>query len=102
MVSLNSGHIILQKAIAQLIADTSGRAAWVYYPIKKQLILANSNDEAFRTIHKTKIGLLKHRNDAGDRSLSIQELILDEEIDPANRTLDYREDKSCSLLTIYL
>ncbi len=102
MVSLQNGHIVVSKNLVDQVLDNCDRAGWVYYANRNIMMLASSADDLFKSIHQSKISLFKHRNEQGDRSLSIQELLLDHEIDGKNRELKFRADEILKVLTIYL
>lgn len=101
MIRLANAHIIISREVAALLFSTAQRVNWVYYPQRKTLLIAPAADELFTSLHKTAGSLLKHKNDKGDRSMSVQELLLDHEIDNSDRALDYKADSRLNVLNIY-
>lgn len=102
MVQLNNGHIVLDNVLVQELFVNCEKLAWVYYAEKRCFMAAGITDSFFKTIHKTHEALLKHRNNNGDRSISVQELILDNDIDNTNRLLDYKADHAAGILSVFL
>lgn len=102
MVQLNNGHIVLNNVLVKELFANCEKLAWVYYAEKKCFMAANTSDSIFKTIHKTNEAILKHRNNNGDRSISIQELILDNDIDNTNRLLDYKADHAAGILSVFI
>ncbi len=100
MVKLSNAHIIIEAAVANELFGDAGRASWVYYPQRNNLIIAQSTDELFKSLHKTSTTILKHRNDKGDRSLDILSLIIDHDIDTTSRDLEYKVDKQMNVLNV--
>lgn len=102
MVQLYNGHIVLSNVLVHQLFTNCEKLTWVYYAEKKCFMAAGITDTFFKTIHKTQEALLKHRNNNGDRSISIQELILDNDIDNTNRLLDYKADDAACILLVFL
>jgi hypothetical protein len=46
--------------------------------------------------------MLKFKNNRGDRSISLEELLIDKEIDSNDRSLEYTADEKMKILTVYL
>jgi hypothetical protein len=65
----------------------------VYYPSKKVLLMAATTDELFKGLHKTSMQMLKNKNLKGDKSISLEELLIDQDIDNTDRMLDYFFDE---------
>lgn len=101
MVRLSNAHIIIDQGIAgELFADAS-QVNWVFYPRQGTMMIALPTDEGFRSVHKTSTSLLKRRNEKGDRSLSVMEILIDHEMDDTNRELDFKADKDMKILSIF-
>ncbi|MBL7757908.1 MAG: hypothetical protein JNL59_10945 [Chitinophagaceae bacterium] len=101
MVRLSNGHLVVdQSTITGLFGETT-RLLCVYYPNRNTLLLAGSDDELFKSIHKTTTALLKLRNEKGDRSISVLELILDYDLDDTNRQLEFEADTRMKVLNVY-
>lgn len=101
MVTLSNAHIIIEKHIAESIFLNLAHVNWVYYPRRAALLIAPATDEIFKSLHKTAMSVLKYRNKHGDRSISIRELLLDNEIDSSDRNLGYLADEKMKILNIY-
>lgn len=101
MVKLSNGHVIIDQATALALFGDTSQVLWVYYPQRHTLMVATPADELFKSVHKTATSLLKLRNDHGDRSLSVLELILDHDLDDTNRQLEYTADEQMKVLSVY-
>lgn len=102
-VQLKNGHLIIGAALAGRIFGLAEQVDWVYYSAEGKLLAAPHGDEVFRQLHKTRTSMLKHKNSQGDRSMSVQELLLDEAIDPSDRDIAFKtEDAPMQLLNISL
>jgi hypothetical protein len=101
MVYLSNGHIIISKEIAESHFGDSAQVNWVFYPKQNAIMIAAMNDELFKSLHKTSMSMLKYKNDSGQRSISVQEVLLDHDIDPENRELDFKADATMKVLTVY-
>jgi hypothetical protein len=101
MVRLSNAHIVISSdTVAQLFGDAV-RASWVYYPQRKTMLVANGQDELFKSLHKTADSILKYSNNQGDRSIAIRELLIDNELDDSNRELAFTADAQMKILTIF-
>jgi hypothetical protein len=74
---------------------------WVYYTNRNALLIAASSDDLFKSLHKTSMSMLKHKNGKGDRSFSIQEVLIDNDLNAEDRDLAYIADDTMKILTIH-
>ncbi len=65
-------------------------------------MVASQEDKNFKELHKTSLSMLKFKNSRGDRSISLEELLIDKEIDSNDRSLEYTADEKMKILTVYL
>ena len=72
------------------------------YAREKAFIVAPSSEELCRTIHKAKQQMMKMKNATSDKSISIQELILDNELDENNRDLEFDLEEALHILKVKL
>ncbi len=101
-VSLRNRHLLVA---AELAADAFGEVAQVYvvyYPAQKALLLAPMGDEIFPTIHKPALQMLKSRNLIGDKSISLEEILIDNELDDSDRTLPFMHQPGMKMLHVTL
>lgn len=101
-VSLRLGHLWLPAGIARDVFGTDRQVYTVYYPERGHLLLAPMSDTAFKSLHKCSLAMLKVRNVAGDASLSLQELLIDNDLDDSDRSLAHEQPSGMSLLKIEL
>jgi hypothetical protein len=65
-------------------------------------LAAPADEEVFKTIHKAHQQLLKEKNAAGDKSISVQEILLDHDLDNHNRDLEYIAEEPLHILKVKL
>lgn len=101
-VYLEAGHICIKKNIVEKIFGTETVVLSVFYAKDKSFMVAPASEELFRTIHKANQQMLKMKNATGDRSISIQELLLDNELDETNRDLEFDLEETLRILKVKL
>ncbi len=101
-VYLEAGHICIKKNIAEKIFCSETVVLSVFYAKDNTFMVAPAGEELFRTIHKANQQMLKMKNAAGDKSISIQELVLDNEIDEKDRDLEFVIEEALHILKIKL
>jgi hypothetical protein len=101
-VYLEASHIVIKKDIAGQLFGTENFVLTVYYAKDNTFLLAPADEEVFVTIHKGTQALLKNKNAAGDRSIAIHELLLDNDITTENRDLEFVIENGLRILKIKL
>ncbi len=91
-ISLTNRHLFIPALIAQDFLADSSHVHVVFYPQRQVLLLAPSSDELFKGLHKTSMQMVKTKNLTGDKSISLEEILLDHEIDESDRLLSYQLD----------
>jgi hypothetical protein len=100
-IHLANSHLIIDASIANDFFGEVSHVNLVYYPNRKTLLVAATTDELFKGLHKTSMAMLKLKNAKGDRSISIQEIVIDNDIDPADSALVYQADSAMKIITVY-
>lgn len=101
-VRLHRQHLWLSADVANN-AFAGGRQVYVvYYPKRKSLLLAPMADDAFKQLHECALVMLKDRNLAGDKSLSLQEIIIDNDLDETDRPLAFTAAPGLQMLQVSL
>ncbi|GGD70549.1 hypothetical protein GCM10011514_38260 [Emticicia aquatilis] len=101
MIQLKNGHIWFEKELVDLLFGEEEKVSLVYYPERKTLLLAARSKVFFEKMHKTTWAVLKLRNLKGDKTISVQDLILDNDLDNTDRTLAH-EVKNTGIISIEL
>lgn len=101
-VYLESGHICIRKNVAEKIFGSGGAVLSVYYDADKTFLAAPLNEEVFKIIHKAKQQMLKDKNAAGDRSISVQEVLLDNDLNDDDRNLEFTAEEALHILRVKL
>ena len=101
MVSLKSSHIYLDN---ELVADVFGNIHYAYaaYNVtQKQLLITPVSSQWFVKMYESPAQfLLKDRNLKGDKTLAIREILIDNDLDTADRNLEFELVEKTSLLKI--
>jgi hypothetical protein len=102
-IYLEAGHICIKKNIAEQIFGAEKIALTAFYTKDHTFLIAPPSEEPFRMLHKVGQSILKMKNATGDVSISIRELLLDnEEIDNNDRDLEYVTENAMHLIKIKL
>ncbi|MEM6394888.1 MAG: hypothetical protein AAF741_00975 [Bacteroidota bacterium] len=101
-VSLRRQHLWLSGQLASQCFGEDRQIYAVYYPQRGYLLLAPMSDKAFKSLHDCSLVMLKVRNMQGDRSLSLQEIIIDHDLNPADRALEFTAKPGISVLQVFL
>lgn len=101
-VQLRTRHLLISGDIANDVFGDATQVYTVYYPQQHSLLLAPMDDEIFTSVHKARLQMLKSRNLSGDKSISLQEIIIDHEIDDTDRDLVYLHQPGMRILKITL
>lgn len=100
-IQLASGHLILNAAIAKEFFGEASHVNLVYYAQRKIMLLAPVDDDLFKSLHKTSMVMLKLKNSRGDKSVTIQEILIDNDIDATNRILNFQADSIMKIISIF-
>lgn len=101
-IQLKTQHLLIAADIAAEVFGEAAQTYTVYYPQQRALLLAPMDDEIFPKVHKAQLQMLKSRNLQGDKSISLQEIIIDHDIDETDRELEYVFQPGMSMLKITL
>jgi len=101
-VKLITQHLWISDDIARSAFGDAVQVHTVYYPQQRALLLAPKDDEIFPTIHKGGLQMLKNRNLQGDKTLSLQEIIIDHDIDDTDRDLVFMHQPGMRMLHVTL
>ena len=101
-IKLQTQHLWISAEVAESTFGDSAQVYVVYYPQMKALLLAPMDDTIFPTQHKAGLQMLKKRNLQGDRTISLQEIIIDHDIDDTDRELPFLHQPGMQLLHITL
>ena len=99
-IQLKTQHLLIAGDIAADIFGDAAQVYTVYYPQQRSLLLAPMDDEIFPAVHKAQLQMLKTRNLSGDKSISMQEIIIDHEIDDTDRDLEYMHQPGMRMLKV--
>jgi hypothetical protein len=101
-VYLEAGHICIKKNIAETVFGLETVVLSVFYPKDNSFLVAPAGEELFKNLHKANQQMLKSKNAAGDKSISIQELLLDNDIEETDRNLEFVIEEALHILKVKL
>lgn len=88
-LQLKNGHLLLTAELAAHAFPGEQQVRLVYYPERHELLVAGRSDIFFEKMHKTSWLVLKDRNPHGDKALYVRDLLLDHDLDAADRPVAY-------------
>jgi hypothetical protein len=92
MITLTNRHLIIPAEIAAGFTGDNPHVNMVYYAQRQTLLMAPATDELFKSLHKTSMQMVKNKNLAGDKSISLEEMLIDNELDDTDRPLEFHLD----------
>ncbi|TAE49277.1 MAG: hypothetical protein EAZ89_14365 [Bacteroidetes bacterium] len=100
-VKLKTRHLLIAGPVA---AQAFGEAAQVYvhYVAGQELLLAPMDHESFSKSYKSALQMLKTRNLQGDKSISLQEILIDHDLSDEDRDLSFTYDAPARVLHVIL
>ncbi len=101
-VSLRNRHLHLSAVLASRIFGPATQAHLVYYAHKRMLLLAPADDETFKQLHKCSLQMLKTRQASGARSVSLEEILLDHDLDDSDRPLAWSTLPDLRILQVHI
>lgn len=99
-IKLKNGHLIIHHELADTTIKETRQVYAVYYDNLKAILLAPDSDETFKSAHECVMLFVKTKNLAGDRSISIQEFIVDNEINDTDRDLEFMSAPGMQMIHI--
>lgn len=101
-VYLEGGHICVKRDTAEKIFGADNVVLSVFYAKDNSFLVAPASEDLFRRLHKANQQMLKTKNNDGDKSISIQELLLDHDINENDRNLEFKMEEAMHLLKVKL
>jgi hypothetical protein len=101
-VFLKASHLWIDREIAQQVFGVDHNVYLVYYPDRRTMMIAPSSDDLFKSLHKGSQHILKDRNLAGDKTIALHELLIDNLVDATDRDLDFEWQAGLGILNVKL
>lgn len=101
-VSLKSSHIYLDSELVALIFQNISYAYVTYQTEQKRLLITPVSSQWFVKMYKPTQFLLKSRNLKGGRTLAIREILIDNDLDMTDRSLDFEIVKKTNLIKVLM
>ncbi|MEZ4931339.1 MAG: hypothetical protein R2788_04305 [Saprospiraceae bacterium] len=100
LIRLQSSHLLIDREIASQVFKNDHNVYVVYYPKNNSLLIAPISDELFKKLHKANQHMLKDRNLKGDKSIALHELLIDNQLDDSDRSLEFKVESALGILNI--
>jgi len=94
-------HVVIDAETAAAFFPEAAHLNIVFYANGNTLMMADVADELFKGLHKTSMQMLKDKNLKGDKSMSLEEILIDHDLDDSDRALRHKADIAMKILTIY-
>lgn len=101
-VSLKSSHIYLDSELVETVFQNIHYAYVTYVKAQKRLLITPVSSLWFVKMYEPTQFLLKARNLKGDRTLAIREILIDNDLEMADRTLDFEVIEKTNLIKVNL
>jgi|TARA_R110002051_G_scaffold81802_1_gene146071 hypothetical protein len=99
-VILKSSHVYLSAELVERLFQNIHYAYVTYVVEQKKMLITPVSSQWFVKMHKPTQFLLKSRNLKGDRTLAIREILIDNDLDTADRILQYEIVEKTNLIKI--
>ncbi|MEM9051974.1 MAG: hypothetical protein AAGC47_07985 [Bacteroidota bacterium] len=99
-IALKSSHIYLSGEIANYVFGNVIHAYVNYAEDQDRLLITPVSSAWFTKMYEPNQLMLKERNLRGDKTLAIHEILIDHEIDPADRELEYEVVERTQLIKV--
>jgi hypothetical protein len=102
-LKLLASHLLISADLIEKHFAGATHTYVMYYPERHDLLIAPVTNGAFYKVHpNARQQMLKNRNARGDKSISLQEILIDNGIDETDRTLEYEYREKVGFLKIKL
>ena len=101
-VRLKNMHLLLEAEVAENAFGGERQVYTVFYPNLGMLLMAPMSDQMFKQAHECSLIMIKDRNLKGDKSMSLHEIIIDHELDSADRPLTFTTAPGLRMLQVQL
>lgn len=99
-VTLKTSHIFLDNELIEPIFGEIHYAYVTYLEEKGTILITPVSSQWFVKMYKPTQFLLKSRNLKGDKTLAIREILIDNDLDMADRDLEYEIIEKTSLIKV--
>ncbi|GAB4396436.1 MAG: hypothetical protein OHK0053_10460 [Microscillaceae bacterium] len=101
-IQLKTQHLLIDPALAEAVLPEESHVLLRYYPERQALLMAGMSQAWFKKMHEATPYMLKNKNQQGQKSVALHEILIDFEIDGQDRTLAYEVQGNGKILNIRL
>ena len=101
-VQLKNQHLWLSASLAGPLFGVVAQVFVAFESPAGPLRVAPMDHPTFSKAHKASLQMLKSRNLAGDKTISLQELLIDQSLDDSDRPLSWEADYEQRILLVSL
>ncbi|MEM1001145.1 MAG: hypothetical protein AAGH46_00685 [Bacteroidota bacterium] len=102
MVALKASHIQLDNSIVEKVFQNIHYAYVTYLDAQERLLITPVSSQWFVKMYEPTQFLLKDKNLKGDKAIAIREILIDNDLDAVDRSLDYEIVEKTNLIKISL
>ena len=102
MIWLKSSHIYLDSALVSTVFGDIHYAYVSYVKEQNRILITPVSSQWFVKMYEPIQFLLKSRNIKGDRTLAIREILIDNDLDMSDRTLEFEVIEKTNLIKIMI
>lgn len=102
MVALKASHIQLDNSIVNTVFQNIHYAYVTYVKAQNRILVTPVSSQWFVKMYEPTQFLLKDKNLKGDKSIAIREILIDNDIEQADRDLAYEIIEKTNLIKIQL
>ena len=99
-ITLKTSHIYLDNGLIEPIFKEIHYAYVTYVEEQGNILITPVSSQWFVKMYKPTQFLLKSRNLKGDKTLAIREILIDNDLDTADRDLEYEIIKKTNLIKV--
>jgi hypothetical protein len=101
-VQLRNAHLIIEGSLAAGVFGDVSAVYLKYYPERKALLVAPTDQGWFAKMHTGIQCLLKNKNIRGDKSIALHEILIDFALSDADRPLRYEIQAGGRMLHVHI
>lgn len=99
-ISLKSSHLYLNNELVNKVFKEIDYAYVTYVKDQKRILITPVTSKWFIQLYKPTQFLLKSRNQKGDRTLAIREVLIDNDLDMKDKDLSFEWIKKTNLIKV--
>jgi hypothetical protein len=101
-LKLKTSHLIIESELAKQVLGDTPHVYMKFLPEKKSLLITSVKHNWFDRLHPgCSMNMLKERNLQGDKTIALHEVLIDQELDDADRELSFDVQANQTILNVH-